>query len=109
MFEVDVVKRGPLKGMNPVVTLGAAVVMVFTLLAGTLATETLASSLRAMRAAVTPFLAWYYVALVAFLLAFVIWLGMGRYKNIRLGGDDERPEFTTLPWLAMLFAATAGW
>jgi len=108
MFEVDVVKRGPLKGMNPVVTLGAAAVMVLTLLAGTLATDTLAWSLKTMREMVTPFLAWYYVALVAFLLAFVVWLGTGRYKNIRLGGDDERPEFTTLPWLAMLFAAGTG-
>lgn len=53
-------------------------------------------------------LRWWYVALVAFLTAFVIWLGIGRYKNVRLGRDDEQPEYALLPWLAMLFAAGTG-
>ena len=47
-------------------------------------------------------LRWWYVALVAFLTAFVIWLGLGRYKNVRLGKDYEQPEYRLFPWLAML-------
>ncbi|MCW9007873.1 MAG: BCCT family transporter, partial [Marinobacter sp.] len=53
-------------------------------------------------------LRWWYVALVAFLTAFVIWLGLGRYKNVRLGKDYEQPEYRLFPWLAMLFAAGTG-
>lgn len=45
---------------------------------------------------------------MGFFLVFVIWLGMGRYKSVRLGSDDEPPEFATLPWIAMLFAAGTG-
>lgn len=53
-------------------------------------------------------LKWYYVAIVAFVLAFVLWLGFGRYKNLRLGGDEEHPEFTYFSWFSMLFAAGMG-
>lgn len=59
-------------------------------------------------ATVDPLLRWWYVALVAFLTALVVWLGLGRYKNVRLGRDDEQPEYALLPWLAMLFAAGTG-
>ncbi len=61
-----------------------------------------------IREYLNPFLEWYYVLLVAFLLFFMIWLGMGRYKNVRLGGDLEQPEFTFFSWVSMLFAAGTG-
>ncbi|PHO13179.1 choline transporter [Malaciobacter marinus] len=64
--------------------------------------------LKNIREFLNPFLEWYYVLLVAFLLAFMIWLGMGRYKNVRLGGDLEQPEFTFFSWVSMLFAAGTG-
>ena len=51
---------------------------------------------------------WYFVAIVAFVLAFVVWLGFGRYRNVRLGGDDDVPEFTYASWFSMLFAAGMG-
>lgn len=38
----------------------------------------------------------------------MIWLGTGRYKNVRLGGDYEQPEFTYFSWISMLFAAGTG-
>ncbi|PHO08969.1 choline transporter [Malaciobacter canalis] len=64
--------------------------------------------LKDIREFLNPFLEWYYVLLVAFLLAFMIWLGMGRYRNVRLGGDLEQPEFTFFSWVSMLFAAGTG-
>lgn len=53
-------------------------------------------------------LRWWYVALVAFLTALIVWLGLGRYKDVRLGQDYELPEYRLVPWLAMLFAAGTG-
>jgi len=67
-----------------------------------------ASALAYISSAVDGLLRWWYVALVAFLTAFVLWLGLGRYKNVRLGKDDEQPEYQLFPWLAMLFAAGTG-
>jgi len=38
----------------------------------------------------------------------VLGLAFSRLGKIRLGGDDERPEFSTISWLTMLFAAGMG-
>ena len=67
-----------------------------------------AYALAYVSSSVDGLLRWWYVALVAFLTAFVLWLGLGRYKNVRLGKDYEQPEYRLFPWLAMLFAAGTG-
>ncbi|MBC9725363.1 BCCT family transporter [Streptomyces sp. TRM68367] len=53
-------------------------------------------------------LGWYYTALVSLFVIFVLWVGIGRYGDIKLGKDDEDPEFGLGSWLAMLFAAGMG-
>ena len=42
------------------------------------------------------------------ILLFCLYLGLGRFKNIRLGGDKCNPEFSTWAWLSMLFNAGIG-
>ncbi|QJQ99203.1 MULTISPECIES: BCCT family transporter [Halomonas] len=101
-------QRGLLKGMNPRVTLVTILVVAVALVYGAFFTERLAGGLAAARGLLDPFLEWYYVLLVAFLLLFMVWLGTGRYKNVRLGGDFEQPEFTFFSWVSMLFAAGTG-
>ncbi|MDR5892673.1 BCCT family transporter [Halomonas mongoliensis] len=101
-------QRGLLKGMNPRVTLVTMLVVLVALIYGAFFTERLATELAAVRVVLDPFLEWYYVLLVAFLLLFMVWLGVGRYKNVRLGGDFEQPEFTFFSWVSMLFAAGTG-
>jgi choline/glycine/proline betaine transport protein len=51
---------------------------------------------------------WFYVLAVSGLLIFLIWVALSRYGNIRLGRDDEVPEYGTATWFAMLFAAGIG-
>lgn len=51
---------------------------------------------------------WLYILATAGFCALVLWLAFSRYGRIRLGGDDERPEFSTKSWIAMLFAAGMG-
>ncbi|WP_420792090.1 BCCT family transporter [Arthrobacter agilis] len=51
---------------------------------------------------------WYYVALVAFFVVFSLWVGFSRYGDIRLGKDDDKPEFSLMSWFALLFAAGMG-
>ncbi|MBR2513895.1 MAG: BCCT family transporter [Halomonas sp.] len=99
---------GLFKGMNARVTLIAIIMVVVALGYGAFFTEHLAEVLDRIRGTLNPFLEWYYVLLVAFLLMFMIWLGVGRFKNVRLGGDFEQPEFTFFSWVSMLFAAGTG-
>ena len=53
-------------------------------------------------------LGWYYVAIVSLFVIFCVWVGAGRFGSIRLGRDDEEPEYSLVSWLAMLFAAGMG-
>ena len=41
-------------------------------------------------------------------LVFLFWLALGRYGHVRLAASDEKPEFSTLSWTAMLFCAGVG-
>jgi BCCT family betaine/carnitine transporter len=39
---------------------------------------------------------------------FLIWLSLSPYGHIRLGGDGEKPDFSTFSWAGMLFCAGTG-
>ena len=52
--------------------------------------------------------AWFIMLAVSFMLIVCIWLALSRYGSIRLGHDDDLPEFSTISWLTMLFAAGMG-
>jgi choline/glycine/proline betaine transport protein len=51
---------------------------------------------------------WYYVLIAAFFVAFALFLGFSRFGDIRLGRDDDEPEFSTMSWFSLLFAAGMG-
>ena len=51
---------------------------------------------------------WLFVLLASFFVVYVLWLALGRFGNIPLGKDDEEPEFKTLSWISMMFAAGMG-
>lgn len=48
---------------------------------------------------------WFYVALVAIVLVFVVYLALSGYGKIKLGPAHSQPEFGLLSWASMLFAA----
>ncbi|MDP0502016.1 MAG: BCCT family transporter [Verrucomicrobiota bacterium JB022] len=51
---------------------------------------------------------WFFVATTNIILVFVLYLLISRYGDIRIGGHDAKPEFTTMGWMAMLFSAGMG-
>ncbi|MGW5055316.1 BCCT family transporter [Actinokineospora sp. NPDC004072] len=51
---------------------------------------------------------WYYTLLVSAFVVFAIRVGFGHYGDIKLGADDDEPEFSRRSWFAMLFAAGMG-
>lgn len=51
---------------------------------------------------------WLYVGGVSATLIFLICIFVSRYGNLRLGDDDDEPEYSYPVWFAMLFAAGMG-
>ena len=41
-------------------------------------------------------------------ILYLVWLSFGRYGHIRLGGSEDRPDFSTFSWAGMLFCAGTG-
>ncbi|MGI9296056.1 MAG: BCCT family transporter [Pseudomonadales bacterium] len=51
---------------------------------------------------------WFVMLSVSGMLILCVALAFSRYGDIRLGADDDQPEFSTPTWIAMLFAAGMG-
>jgi len=70
--------------------------------------ESISSLFEATQSFIATKFGWLYVLAVNVILLLCIYLGLGRFKNIRLGGPDCKPEFSTWAWLSMLFNAGIG-
>jgi len=51
---------------------------------------------------------WMFVVAADVFLVLAVVIAASRFGRIRLGTDDEEPEFTTLAWVAMMFSAGMG-
>jgi len=50
----------------------------------------------------------FYQLFVIGTITFLIWLTSGPFGKVRLGGDGDRPDFSTFSWVGMLFCAGTG-
>ena len=85
----------------------AAITLIF-LIWGIVSNE----SLTAVTGVILDFLigdiGWVYVLAVCSFVALCVFLAFSRYGHVRLGKDDDRPEFRTVSWISMMFAAGMG-
>jgi choline/glycine/proline betaine transport protein len=51
---------------------------------------------------------WFFILSVNIFLVFVVYLAFSKFVRVRLGGDEAKPEFSTLAWFSMLFSAGMG-
>lgn len=53
-------------------------------------------------------LGWFYILAANFFVIVMVLIAAGSYGNIRIGGPDALPEFSTFSWYAMLMSAGMG-
>lgn len=85
----------------------ASIILVFALFA-ILFPETATDMFSSIQSSVIKWFGWYYVAAIAVFVAFALWIGLSRYGDIKLGQDEDEPEFSVMSWFALLFAAGMG-
>ncbi|MBB3141329.1 BCCT family transporter [Halomonas organivorans] len=56
----------------------------------------------------TKLFGWFYLLSVFFIVVFLIGLACSKYGKVRLGPQDERPEYSFFSWVSMLLAAGFG-
>lgn len=75
---------------------------------GVLAPATLGAVFDTALAVITRNFGWFYLWVVLGLVVMALILAFSRYGDLKLGGEDDEPEFSIGAWFAMLFAAGMG-
>ncbi|MCK5877666.1 MAG: BCCT family transporter [Candidatus Marithrix sp.] len=75
---------------------------------GIVAPDAMANAALGMTGFALKTLDWFFLTLCSGFLILGIYMAFGPYSHIRLGKDEDRPEFSTISWLSMLFAAGMG-
>ena len=57
---------------------------------------------------ITNNLGWLFVASASWFVIFAVYLAVSKYGKIPLGRDDDKPEYRTISWIAMMFSAGMG-
>ncbi|UZF57775.1 BCCT family transporter [Gordonia polyisoprenivorans] len=57
---------------------------------------------------ITTNLGWLFVLAATGFVIFAVYLAVSKYGRIPLGADDEKPEYRTVSWIAMMFSAGMG-
>ncbi|MDO4541202.1 MAG: BCCT family transporter [Bacillota bacterium] len=95
------------KKTNHVLIISILITAVFVLF-GALLPEQLGSGANWLFTFLTRDFGWLYLITVFLLLIFAIVIAASRYGKIKLGKDDDKPEFTNFQWFAMLFGGGMG-
>ena len=57
---------------------------------------------------VSYYFGWLYILSIVAFIFFCIWIATSKYGYLKLGRDDDKPEFSTFSWYAMLFCGSTG-
>jgi len=101
-----------MKKMTPVFTISVIITLLF-ILWGLIPTDVLPSAnLDKVTSSIHAFIlekfGWFYLISASIFLVFALTLIFTKYGNIRLGKDNDRPEYNYFTWFAMLFSAGMG-
>lgn len=70
--------------------------------------QQLQNAVESIYAACIEYFGWFFVFTNICCLLFSLWLMFGKYKNVRLGGEDCLPSFSTFSWAGMMFTTSCG-
>lgn len=75
---------------------------------GLISPNSLASTATLALAFTTDKFGWMFLIITFLVLVFMIALAFSKYGRLRLGHEDDRPEFSNITWFGMLFSAGMG-
>ena len=100
--------RGEKPSLDKKVAIPAVLLVAAVLLWGLLSPESFSAFAADALSEVVADFGWLFVLSSTIFVFFIVAVGASRFGHIRLGKDDEEPEFSTPSWIAMMFAAGMG-
>lgn len=92
---------------NPVFIISASIISVLVLI-GAIFPQKFGEVAEQLFLFTTTNFGWFYLIAVFIIILFLIAIAFSKFGKIRLGGEDERPEFPFFTWVGMLFSAGFG-
>ncbi|MCH4826528.1 MAG: BCCT family transporter [Planococcus sp. (in: firmicutes)] len=92
---------------NPVFIVSAAVILILVIL-GAVTPVKFGEVAGRLFSFTTLNFGWFYLLAVFIITLFLIVIALSKFGRIRLGTDDDRPEFPFFTWIGMLFSAGFG-
>jgi glycine betaine transporter len=84
------------------------IIILMIVIVGALAPDTLKEGTASIQSFITDSFGWYYLIVVTFFVIICLYLLISPVGKIKLGKPEDKPEFSRLAWLAMLFSAGMG-
>lgn len=86
----------------------SALITIIIALWGIISNNSFAESADKLMQGLKDHFSWLYLGVMLGFVLFCLILACSKFGSIRLGADDEKPEYSTISWFAMLFAAGMG-
>lgn len=96
------------KAKNRTVLYVSSAVALLFVLVSMFFTETTTAVFNQLFALITTNFGWLYLLSVGLFIVFAIGIVISPYGKIKLGKDDDKPEFTNFQWFSMLFGGGMG-
>ncbi len=94
--------------LNPPVFYTATAIIAVLVLFTSILPKQAESTFNALQEVIVANTSWFYVLTVAIILITVVYLGLSRLGEIKLGPDHSTPDYSYTTWFAMLFSAGMG-
>lgn len=96
-----------MKKLTPVFTISVALAIIF-ILWGAIAPTNLANVTGMIQAFLQTRFGWLYLLSASAILLFMIYIAFSKFGKMKLGKEDDEPEYSTFSWISMLFSAGMG-
>ena len=98
----------PTRTLNPPVFWGSTLLILILVIYASAFHESAQSVFGLIQSWIITNVSWFYILAVALILLTVVFLGVSRYGDIKLGPDHSEPDYSSTTWFAMLFSAGMG-
>ncbi|WP_136805205.1 BCCT family transporter [Desulfosediminicola flagellatus] len=83
-------------------------IIMATVVYGAVSPKSFDGVLSKLQQIITVNLNWYFILSIAIYLGVCGTIAFGKYGDLKLGKDDEKPQFSYFSWIAMLFSCGVG-
>lgn len=99
---------GLLGNNNPIVLLSMIGVVIIVILLGLFNQRGFAKATGMVTDFIIGNLGWWLTICIVIFMVFMIGIAFSKYGNIKLGKDDDKPEYNFFTWFGMLFSCGLG-